>query len=76
MKRDLKIYNLIENWKPGVQNPTASADGRDVTLVLDGHCRRFFQFMSGGAESGFLENYLWLQQHERRLVARSVIGTC
>jgi hypothetical protein len=35
----LKIYNFIENWKPGMQNPTASADGRDVTLVLDGQQR-------------------------------------
>ncbi|WP_322864907.1 DUF262 domain-containing protein [Aquicoccus sp. G2-2] len=39
MKRDLKIYNFIENWKPGMQNLTASADGRDVTLVLDGQQR-------------------------------------
>ncbi len=39
LKRELKIYNFIENWKPGMQNPTASADGRDVTLVLDGQQR-------------------------------------
>ncbi|MEW2912297.1 DUF262 domain-containing protein [Leisingera sp. JC11] len=39
LKRELKIYNFIENWKPGMLNPTASADGRDVTLVLDGQQR-------------------------------------
>ncbi|MFV0514257.1 MAG: DUF262 domain-containing protein [Jhaorihella sp.] len=39
LKRELKIYNFIENWKPGMQNPAASADGRDVTLVLDGQQR-------------------------------------
>jgi hypothetical protein len=39
LKRELKIYNFIENWKPGMQNPTASADGRKVTLVLDGQQR-------------------------------------
>ena len=39
LKRDLKIYNFIENWKPGMQNPTASTDGREVTLVLDGQQR-------------------------------------
>jgi len=39
LKRELRIYRFIENWKPGMQNPTASADGRDVTLVLDGQQR-------------------------------------
>lgn len=39
LKRELKIYNFIENWKPGMQNPTASTDGRDITLVLDGQQR-------------------------------------
>ncbi|MGI3213067.1 DUF262 domain-containing protein [Roseovarius tibetensis] len=39
LKRELKIYNFIEHWKPGLQNPTASANGRDVTLVLDGQQR-------------------------------------
>lgn len=39
VKRDLKIYNFIENWKPGMQNPAASPDGRDITLVLDGQQR-------------------------------------
>ncbi|SEP24105.1 Protein of unknown function DUF262 [Salinihabitans flavidus] len=39
LKRELKIYNFIEHWKPGMQNPTASANGRDVTLVLDGQQR-------------------------------------
>ena len=39
LKRELKIYNFLEHWKPGMQNPTASANGRDVTLVLDGQQR-------------------------------------
>ncbi|WP_172978847.1 DUF262 domain-containing protein [Roseovarius sp. THAF8] len=39
LKRELKIYNFIENWKPEKQNPAASSDGRDVTLVLDGQQR-------------------------------------
>lgn len=39
LKRELKIYSFIENWKPGMQNPTASADGRNITLVLDGQQR-------------------------------------
>ena len=39
LKRELKIYSFVENWKPGMQNATASADGRDVTLVLDGQQR-------------------------------------
>lgn len=39
LKRKLKIYSFIEHWKPGMQNPTASANGRDVTLVLDGQQR-------------------------------------
>ncbi|CUH66786.1 hypothetical protein TG4357_02636 [Thalassovita gelatinovora] len=39
-------------------------------------CRRFIQSMSDDAESGFLENYFSLQEHERRLVARSVVRTC
>lgn len=39
LKRELKIYSFIEHWKPGMQNPAASANGRDVTLVLDGQQR-------------------------------------
>ncbi len=39
LKRELKIYNFIENWKAGMQNPAASTDGRDITLVLDGQQR-------------------------------------
>ncbi|MFU8865703.1 MAG: DUF262 domain-containing protein, partial [Rhodobacterales bacterium] len=39
LKRELKIYNFIEHWKPGMQNPVASVNGRDVTLVLDGQQR-------------------------------------
>lgn len=39
LKQELKIYNFVENWKPGMQNPPASTDGRDVTLVLDGQQR-------------------------------------
>lgn len=39
LKRELKIYNFVENWKPGMQNPMASSDGRDITLVLDGQQR-------------------------------------
>lgn len=39
LKRELKIYSFIENWRPGMQNPSASADGRDIVLVLDGQQR-------------------------------------
>ena len=39
LTREMKIYSFLENWKAGRQNPTASADGRDVTLVLDGQQR-------------------------------------
>lgn len=39
LKRELRIYNFIENWKPGMQNLPASVNGRDVTLVLDGQQR-------------------------------------
>ncbi|MFC0160014.1 DUF262 domain-containing protein [Mameliella alba] len=38
-KREVAVYNFIEHWKPGMQNSLASADGRDVTLVLDGQQR-------------------------------------
>ncbi len=39
LKEDMKIYSFIENWQPGMQNPPASSDGRDVILVLDGQQR-------------------------------------
>ncbi|WP_026759192.1 DUF262 domain-containing protein [Sediminimonas qiaohouensis] len=39
IKHELKIYKFIDNWQPGMQNPPASADGRDITLVLDGQQR-------------------------------------
>lgn len=39
LKQELRIYSFIENWQPGKQNPVASADGRDVVLVLDGQQR-------------------------------------
>lgn len=39
LKQELKIYNFIEHWKPEMQNPVASVNGRDVTLVLDGQQR-------------------------------------
>ncbi|MBZ8117370.1 DUF262 domain-containing HNH endonuclease family protein [Roseovarius sp. LXJ103] len=39
LKQELKIYNFVEHWKPGMQNPAAAVNGRDVTLVLDGQQR-------------------------------------
>lgn len=39
LKQELRIYNFIENWQPGKHNPAASADGRDIVLVLDGQQR-------------------------------------
>jgi len=39
LKQELNIYSFIENWQPGMQNPPASVDGRDVVLVLDGQQR-------------------------------------
>lgn len=39
MKRELRIYQFIEHWREGVQNPVTSGDGRNVVLVLDGQQR-------------------------------------
>ena len=39
LKGELQIYNFIEAWHPEMQNPSASTDGRDVVLVLDGQQR-------------------------------------
>lgn len=39
LKKELKIYNFMENWQPGKQNSPASVDGRDIVLVLDGQQR-------------------------------------
>lgn len=39
LKPELKVYNFIEHWQPGMQNSLASVDGRDVVLVLDGQQR-------------------------------------
>jgi hypothetical protein len=39
LKQELRIYNFIENWQPGLQNTPTSTDGRDAILVLDGQQR-------------------------------------
>jgi hypothetical protein len=39
LKKELRIYNFIEHWQPGKQNPVASTDGRNIILVLDGQQR-------------------------------------